>query len=539
MPDTPYNSLRPCYSGLYYDELSPETAWIRETALVRLPPMGGNMELCIVGEYIPHPELQGLEQGLPELTVRIGTRLGARLTMEKPGYWNLRFRIFPEEQSRGLCLKLELGSVWLTNALAWLGRITGFGPLQRFRKQNKNRQLRISRIETAEGEILCDFSKRGAPFATDYLRRNLQIGMNIVGFLSADLGIGESARCMVRAADKEGIATTLVPLKLHCKNPQGDLSLQARFQEDNPHPVNIFHIDPPVAADIEHHHGLGFRSGKYNIGYWAWELPDFPDAWVPSCAYFDEIWCPSDFAREAVAMKAPVPVLTMPHAISFDRPQGEHRERFGLARDAFVFLFLYDLNSYSERKNPKAVIEVFRKSGLADKGAKLAIKVHNAGGNETEFAKLREAVADIPGTILIAETLTRSDLYRLEAVCDCFVSLHRAEGFGLAVAECMYLGKPVISTDWSATAEFVSEANGCPVRCREIVLDRNHGPYGKGSHWADPDLDHAGWWMKRLFEDRTLASTLGLAARETIERRFSPSVIGSRYRKRLEAIAMA
>ncbi len=75
-----------------------------------------------------------------------------------------------------------------------------------------------------------------------------------------------------------------------------------------------------------------------------------------------------------------------------------------------------------------------------------------AGEPAADLAELEAAVRELPGTILITETLAREEIYALEAACDCFVSLHRSEGFGLAVAECMLLGKPAISTDWSATA---------------------------------------------------------------------------------------
>ena len=101
----------------------------------------------------------------------------------------------------------------------------------------------------------------------------------------------------------------------------------------------------------------------------------------------------------------------------------------------------------------------------------------------------------------------------------------------------MYLGKPVISTDWSATSEFVNASNGCPVRAPLITLDRNHGPYAKGSTWADPDPAHAAEHMRRLFADPALCAALGAAARTTIESRFSPAAIGTRYRRRLEVIA--
>jgi len=258
---------------------------------------------------------------------------------------------------------------------------------------------------------------------------------------------------------------------------------------------------------------------------------------VPNFAYFDEIWSPSDFAREAIAMKSPLPVLTMPHAIAFARPTGDFRARFGLPPDQFLFLFLFDLNSTTARKNPAAALAAFRASGLAGHGAALVIKVQNAAANPEDFAALRAAVQDLPGTVLIDGTLSREEIYQLESACDCFVSLHRAEGFGLAVAECMYLGKPVISTDWSATAEFLDASNGCPVRATIVAIEKNQGPYGRGQSWAEPDIAHAADYMRRLFADRTLAATLGAAAKQTIETRFSPAAIGARYRQRLESIA--
>jgi glycosyltransferase involved in cell wall biosynthesis len=432
--------------------------------------------------------------------------------------------------------------------LAWLGRIAhGIpmpGPLHRrlqwYRRQNRNRQLRIRALVTDSGETIFDFSNRSSPCNLAFFRRSLRLGLNVVGFHRAELGVGESARCMVRAADAAGLAVAVVPLKLHCLNPQGDQSLANRLQDSNPHPVNVVHLDAPQSRDLDHHHGPAFRSGKYNIGYWAWELPEFPDAWLPYAQYFDEIWCPSDFVRNAVAAKLPHPVLTMPHSVAFERPSASRsalRERFGLPQDRHLFLFLYDLNSYNERKNPAAVLEAFRRAFPAGGPAGVVIKVHNHKSNTGNWARLQAEVAELPGAHLIADTLSRADIYALEAACDCFVSLHRAEGFGLAVAESMYLGKPVISTDWSATAEFVTNQNGCPVTARTITLTENVGPYAKGQAWADPDIDQAAWWMRRLVDDSALAARLGDAARATIEERFAPAVIGNKYRNRLAAIA--
>jgi glycosyltransferase involved in cell wall biosynthesis len=529
------------YAGLFFDTFENNSAWIRESATVRLPPLTGVRQLVVRGLVVPHPDARGLESGAPGIELAVNGRTATSLSAPTPGAWEMRVDVPAAET---VTLAFTLSRVRLTNLLAWLGRVTGLGAWQRFRLQNKNRQLRVTTIATESGEVIFDFSRRDAPYASEYARRHTHLGFNIAGFLTADLGVGESARCMVRAADAAGIPTALVGLKLNCKNRLGDTTYAARLQDDNPYDVNVVHVDPPASRDLDHHHGKGFRAGKYNIAYFAWELPEYPDAWVPSFDYYDEIWCPSDFTAAAIALKSPLPVLTMPHAIAFAPPAGtaaEGRAQFGLPADRFLFLTLFDLNSYAARKNPGAAIEAFRRaardSAALAKGAALVLKVQNVAGNEADFAALKASVADLPDTVLLTETLSRADVYALEAACDAFVSLHRSEGFGLAVAESMFLGKPVIATDWSATAEFVNVHNGCPVRAPLVTLDRNHGPYAKGSIWADPDPEHAAAHMRRLFEDPTLAARLGAAARETIRARFAPAVIGARYRRRLESIA--
>ena len=526
------------YEGIFFDEFRHDSAWLRDQAVIHFPPLADALEIVIHGEYVRHPEAIGIEKTYPTLVCRLEGQPPVTQTSKKAKRFKLRLTIPASESQTGTLLRLSLAGVTRTNFLAWMGRITEVASWQRFRAQNKNRQLRLTSIETSEGDTIFDFANRTAPYSGSFARKHTKIGLNIAGFLTADLGIGESARCMVRAADAAQLDTALVPLKLHCKNRLGDDTYTSRLENENPHKFNVVHLDPPASRDIDHHHGKAFRTGKYNIGYWAWELPEFPDAWVPSCVYFDEIWCPSEFAREAIAMKISLPVIAMPHAISFKRPTGDVRQRFGLPANQFLFLVLYDLNSYSERKNPRAAIKAFRLSGLAGRGAALVLKVHNVSGNEQDLEKLRDEIAELPGSVIITDTLSRADVYALEAACDCYVSLHRSEGFGLAIAECMYLGKPVISTNWSATAEFVDKTNGCPVDYSLKTLERSFGPYGKGQTWAEADPEHAADWMRKLHADSTLVQRLGDQARATIESRYSPEVIGARYRRRLENITM-
>jgi glycosyltransferase involved in cell wall biosynthesis len=520
--------------GLFFDGEDLPGAWLRERAQLRLPPLRGLQAIRLEGELLPCASAPSVG-----LRARVGTAHAA-LFPQSPGPWQLVLRL-PQGSTSAETIALELLGVTFTNAMAWLGRVTGIARLQPYRRQSGNRRLRITRIATEDGITLYDFSGAAARLDGAFVRDHLALGMNVAGFLTAHLGIGESGRCMVRAADAAGIAVTPIDLRLPCKNPRADRSLEARLRLDPDQAVTVVHLDPPASRDLEHHHGKSFRRGRYQIGYWAWELPDFPDAWLSSFAFFDEIWCPSEFARRAIAAKSPVPVLTMPHAIDFPRPTAPTREirhRFGLPSDAFLFLVLYDLNSYSARKNPAAALTAFRRSGLAARGARLVIKVHSTEGNAADLERLKASIADLPAAHLITGALSRAEIYELEAACDCYVSLHRAEGFGLAVAECMYLGKPVITTDWSATAEFADRTTALPVPAREVELTEDHGPYRRGQHWAEPDLDAAAQCMRRVAEDPALCRQIGDAARLRIEERFAPGVIGQLYRRRLETLAL-
>lgn len=516
-----------------------ESAWLRDRAEIHLPSLDGVTHLRLEG--CSTPAASGTNDSPPPgLLVRVDGREVARLN-PRPGPWNLEFSLPAAAGPEGIRIELVLLGVGWTNTLAWLGRITGLAPLQSYRGQPKNRRLRLLRLSTTGGQAIYDFSNRHSPFSTAFARSHLRLGVNVAGFLTADLGVGESARCMVRAADAAALPVSLIDLKLPCKNQRSDPSFADRLGSDAPHGISVFHLDPPAARDIDHHHGRALRAGRYNIGYWAWELPEFPDSWLSSFDYFDEIWCPSDFTRESIGLKSPLPVVTMPHAIAFARPTAgvdALRARLGLPVGVFLFLVLYDLNSYSERKNPRAAIEAFRRSGLHQGGARLVVKVHSVPGNEEDLAGLRAALSDLPGTVVVTETLSRVDLTALQAACDCFVSLHRAEGFGLAVAECMYLGKPVITTDWSATREFADGDCALPVPARLVTLERSHGPYARGQQWADPCVDAAADQMRRVAGDAGLRQRLGAAAQRRVEDRLAPAVIGARYRRRLEAITM-
>jgi glycosyltransferase involved in cell wall biosynthesis len=127
----------------------------------------------------------------------------------------------------------------------------------------------------------------------------------------------------------------------------------------------------------------------------------------------------------------------------------------------------------------------------------------------------------------------------LQNVCDAYISLHRAEGFGLGMAESMYLGKPVIATNYSGNTDFTMPSNVCLVDCDLIpVKPGDYAYYEEGQVWAEPNIEQAAQYMRRLFADRKYAQELGQLAQKFIRQNHNYKTVGDRYNRRLKEISV-
>jgi glycosyltransferase involved in cell wall biosynthesis len=151
-----------------------------------------------------------------------------------------------------------------------------------------------------------------------------------------------------------------------------------------------------------------------------------------------------------------------------------------------------------------------------------------------EFArKLREQITDDPNISLIEGYLDHADVFRLIANCDGFLSLHRAEGFGLGLAETMALGRVAIGTGWSGNMQFMREENSVLLDYELVVLEEDLGPYRAGQTWAETSVADASRKIIELCQQPARIEELGLQARTSIQRDFSPQAIGQLISARL------
>jgi glycosyltransferase involved in cell wall biosynthesis len=363
-------------------------------------------------------------------------------------------------------------------------------------------------------------------------------GVNLFGFAEGMLGIGEDVRALAKALQQSGIPIAVCNIALSERYAKTGQSNLASFFVDRPiFPTNIFCVTAFETERARVLRGPHLFAGRYNIGYWPWELSSIPPYWCHVFDNVDEIWAMSHFLEDAYKRQTTKPVTYMPPYVNVDRVERVDRAAFGLEADDFVFLVMFDFNSFVSRKNPAGAITAFRRA-FKDKSGRerLLIKTINGHIDSDSFDKLLKEIAHDSRIVLVDGPLTRPQICGLISAVDCFVSLHRAEGFGRVIAEAMFLGTPVIATDWSGSQSFLNETNGFPVACTLRPLKPGEYAYEEGSQWAEPDLDDATATFRAVRKTPAVAAARAAAAKRRIETNFGLEAVAQGVAKRLAVI---
>jgi glycosyltransferase involved in cell wall biosynthesis len=362
-------------------------------------------------------------------------------------------------------------------------------------------------------------------------------GVNVIGYLAAEAGIGEAARLMIEGLRAAGVPVAAINYAKTSPSRQAHPldALEPVLTDVPVYDTNLVCINAEELAAFAYDAGPEFFRGRRTIGFLWWELADFPQKYVRTLSLLDEIWVGSEYVAEAIRPATPKPVVTIPLPLRFPPAPELSRASVGLP-DGFLFLFSFDFYGVFERKNPLGLVEAFDRAFPDGEGAVLVVKSINGDKFPDHLRRLRAATKRRSDVVVIDRYLDAEAARALTALCDCYVSLHRAEGFGLMIAEAMARGKPVIATGYSGNLAFMSDVNSYLVPYRLTVTPEGVPPYLPGVAWAEPDVDAAARLMRRVYEDREEAARRGELGQRSILKAYSVERGGVAMAARLDQV---
>jgi glycosyltransferase involved in cell wall biosynthesis len=268
---------------------------------------------------------------------------------------------------------------------------------------------------------------------------------------------------------------------------------------------------------------------RKKIGSMFWELPVFPGKWCKSFDEIDEIWTSSKFIKESMGSATNKPVKVVPLAVplNFTDPTLA-RKALNLPLDKKLFLITFDFNSFPERKNSLGAIKAYCDAFDANKRHDAILIVKCQGdNNRAGYLQNIKAITSLRNDImLLDQTYTFQQMQFLQAAIDVYVSLHRSEGFGLNIAECMAAGKIVIATGYSGNTDFMEKSNSIPIDYSMINVGANQYIEHFGQFWAEPSHEEAVSAMKLCMNEGSQLTDIANAARNTVKYNLSYERIG-------------
>ena len=394
-------------------------------------------------------------------------------------------------------------------------------------------QKRLEWVRTRIVHRLQWATKHGAA-SSKPLRR----GVLFVGYAEGALGLGQAFRANLKAAQTTSLPFAIYPFKVGIETRLIGPFMPERYDKRQPWQINFIEVAPDQVPVVFRSIDPGLIDRSYNILRPWWELPKAPEEWRPYLENIHEIWAPNRFIAEAFAHIFDGPIVVVPAALEEVAGDYPGRSHYGMDERRFYFMFSFDYYSSPFRKNPLAVLKAFQQA-FADNRQDVGLVIKSTGAPDhfPEIKALMEQAAKHdPRILMFDRNMNRDEMLGLIRASDAYVSLHRAEGFGLGMAEAMMFERAVIGTDYSGSTEFLTEETGFPVPYTLRAVEPHEYSHSKGQVWAEPDVGVAADIMRRVVVDRSERISRGRAAHMKVKLSYSPQAVGRAMEARFDAL---
>ncbi|GAB5376165.1 MAG: hypothetical protein AcusKO_26270 [Acuticoccus sp.] len=374
-----------------------------------------------------------------------------------------------------------------------------------------------------------------------------RVPLQVIGPFQKSSGLGQATRLSADTIRRAGLEANFVDFGLDNPAPVGMTHSRSAYDEPMPARINLIHLNGETVP-IALAYMRDVFNGAYNIGYFFWELSTPASSQNLALELLDEVWVATEYGVAIYQPHLDKPVTNVGMAVEpIDVPSREAGrayvcDRLPVGPDTFVYLAAFDSFSFLERKNPHGMVEAFRAAFDADDDVLLVLKTHNRDfvldRHQTRvWERIVEIASSDPRIVLLNETLKYTDLIKLKAGADCFVSLHRSEGWGFGLIEAMAVGLPVVATGYSGNLDFTTPDNSWLVDYE--FVEPNPDEYlfvERGQVWAAPKLESAVEQLRAVRSDSAERARRVAAAKAHVAQNFSLDARGAVYRKRIEEI---
>lgn len=358
---------------------------------------------------------------------------------------------------------------------------------------------------------------------------SLDEGVDVVGYVNSELGIGESARRVIGALHEVGVPFSVAGVPL-IANTQSIANGQT---QELSHSAVLLAVNADQVPQLAPYIPKRGKKRKI-IGQWYWEL-ERPPVWMAnSFQFLDEVWVATEFMAQSVRSVAPnkFPVHVVPVPLEVKDYEEVGRSSLGLD-NRFTFGFVFDFLSVMKRKNPIGLVNAYVNAFSTEGTTRLVIKTINSHLRPIEREELLWSVKDRKDITIVNETWRQEEVLSFLKHVDCYVSMHRSEGLGLTIAEAMSQGTPVIATGYSGNMDFTTSDNSFLIPVDLVKVGAGADNYDPDAEWAEPNFDVAVQLMRRVVENHSEAVEVGLRGMREINSRFSFAEVGKIIRARI------
>jgi glycosyltransferase involved in cell wall biosynthesis len=317
-----------------------------------------------------------------------------------------------------------------------------------------------------------------------------QPGINLIGNLTSESSTGKSARTLLETIKLSGLDYCVFDNKSTVFRKS--VKLDDWGSDLSNYKTNIMVLNADMIVSYVEALGPSCFKNHRTITLSAWELENMPMHLAKNFDLVDEVWSNSNFTKETIQKVTDREVYSFSLPVSVPILDDSYsRDMFDIPKDKFVFLFCFDFLSELERKNPLGLIEAYTKAFREDEDSILVLKSVNSSFVKKKASLVFEEVLQRKDIILIDQYFSDNQVSGIINDSNAYISMHRAEGFGLTMAESMILGKPTIATGYSGNLDFMNNDNSFLIPYKKVLIPDTAAPYKGCGYWADPIIDDA------------------------------------------------